>query len=62
MYLNTKVIFGYNKTVTIEEQLKNKEFLQNFRWPALKEIIIKNNYARTGELEVLGVKIKYVPA
>lgn len=59
-YLSTKIPFGYNETATIDGQLSNKDFLQNFRWPALEEIIIKNNYAKTGELDVLGVKIKYV--
>lgn len=59
-YLSTKIPFGYNGTTIIDGQLSNKDFLQNFRWPALEEIIIKNNYAKTGELDVLGVKIKYV--
>ena len=61
-YLSTKIPFGYNGTTIIDGQLSNKDFLQNFRWPALEEIIIKNNYAKTGELDVLGVKIKYVQA
>lgn len=62
IYLSTKIPFGYSGTTTINEQLSNKDFLQNFRWPALEEIIIKNNYAKIGELDVLGVKIKYVQA
>lgn len=54
--------YDYNDVTIIERNLKDKDFLQNFRWPALQEIIIKNNYGKTEEKTILGVKIKYVPA
>ena len=54
--------YSYNDINIIDQNLRNKDFLQNFRWPALEEIIIKNNYGKTEEYNVLGVKIKYVQA
>ena len=54
--------YSYNDTSIIDQNLRNKDFLQSLRWPALQEIIVKNNYQKTGEFDILGVKIKYVPA
>lgn len=64
MYLVRDILTGYsyNDINIIDQNLRDKDFLQNFRWPALEEIIIKNNYGKTEEYNVLGVKIKHVPA
>ena len=64
MYLGRDILTGYsyNYINIIDQNLRDKDFLQNFRWPALEEIIIKNNYSKTEEYNVLGVKIKHVQA
>lgn len=64
IYIGRDVLTGYsyNDVNIIDQNLRNKDFLQNFRWPALEEIIIKNNYGKTEEYNVLGVKIKHVQA
>ena len=40
--------------------LESKEYIQKYRWPALEEINIKNDFSNPTERTVLGVKIKYV--
>lgn len=40
--------------------LESKDYIQKYRWPALEEINIKNDFSNPIERTVLGVKIKYV--
>ena len=53
---------NYNAVYFLTDLFKNKEYIQQYRWPSLEEIIIKNNFASEGEYNILGVKIKYVRA
>nr|DAX67614.1 MAG TPA: hypothetical protein [Caudoviricetes sp.] len=56
-------VYGvYRSANSLGDMFKNKEYIQQYRWPNLEEIIIKNNYTSEQEYNILGVKIKYVKA
>lgn len=50
----------YSPTSNMMSLLESKEYIQKYRWPALEEINIKNDFSNPTERTVLGVKIKYV--
>jgi len=56
------VYHGHQLNSFINSFITTKDVIEKIRWPALEEIIIKNDYNMTHELNVLGVKIKYVQA
>ena len=49
----------FNDCITLETLLNKKEFIQQYRWPALEEIVVKSTKSNY-ETTILGVKIKYV--
>ena len=55
-----KEFFTYNPASNMITLLGSKEYIQKYRWPALEEINIKNDFSNPTERTVLGVKIKYV--
>ena len=61
-YVYAPVYNGHQLYSFINSFITTKDVIEKIRWPALEEIIIKNDYNNTIELNVLGVKIKYVQA
>jgi len=55
-----KEFLTYSPASNIMSLLESKEYIQKYRWPALEEINIKNDFSNHTERTVLGVKIKYV--
>lgn len=55
-----KEFLTYNPASNMMSLLGSKEYIQKYRWPALEEINIKNDFSNPTERTVLGVKIKYV--
>ena len=55
-----KEFFTYSPASNMMSLLGSKEYIQKYRWPALEEINIKNDFSNPTERTVLGVKIKYV--
>lgn len=55
-----KEFLTYSPASNMMTLLGSKEYIQKYRWPALEEINIKNDFSNPTERTVLGVKIKYV--
>lgn len=55
-----KEFLTYNPASNMMALLESKDYIQKYRWPALEEINIKNDFSSPRERTVLGVKIKYV--
>lgn len=55
-----KEFLTYSPASNMMSLLGSKEYIQKYRWPALEEINIKNDFSNPTERTVLGVKIKYV--
>lgn len=55
-----KEFLTYSPASNMMSLLESKEYIQKYRWPALEEINIKNDFSNPRERTVLGVKIKYV--
>lgn len=55
-----KEFLTYSPASNMMSLLESKEYIQKYRWPALEEINIKNDFSNLTERIVLGVKIKYV--
>ena len=55
-----KEFLTYSPASNMMSLLGSKEYIQKYRWPALEEINIKNDFSNLTERTVLGVKIKYV--
>lgn len=55
-----KEFLTYSPASNMMSLLESKEYIQKYRWPALEEINIKNDFSNPTERTVLGVKIKYV--
>lgn len=55
-----KEFLTYSPASNMMSLLESKEYIQKYRWPALEEIDIKNDFSSPRERTVLGVKIKYV--
>lgn len=55
-----KEFFTYSPASNMMTLLGSKEYIQKYRWPALEEINIKNDFSNPTERTILGVKIKYV--
>ena len=51
---------SYMPTPWVMSLFSYKEYIQKYRWPALEEIHIKNNFSSPTESTVLGIKVKYV--